>query len=187
MDMKKTEATKTADPAAPEDLAPEDPAPADGLLAGLDADDDADETDLAALDEMDSRPPSGVGSAVLALSGAGLAVAALTGTWVSRVLSERQTLIGQIDSADATTSAAKISALYGDAWHVTALTNGAFAAVALLLGLFVLVRPAFGAPGRILPVWVRAAAGSAVVLSLLGLLVAVLMYTDVFTPLPTAP
>ncbi|MGW1767840.1 hypothetical protein ACWCQL_27805 [Streptomyces sp. NPDC002073] len=168
-----------------DDVTADETAPAEDLLVTLDADDD--DTDEHTPDELDSRPPSGVAAAAASVTAAGLGVIALSGSWVSRVFSERQTLIGQIESATANSSAEKISALYGDAWHATALVNGGFAVLALLTGLFVLARPAFGTPGRTLPLWVRAASWAAVVLGAFGVLLSVLMYTDILAPLPTAP
>ncbi|MBW5485201.1 hypothetical protein [Streptomyces bambusae] len=138
------------------------------------------------LDLVEEERPTGVRSAASAVVAAGLGLVALSGTWVSRVLAERQTLIGQIESVTATSTEAKIEALYGNAWHLTALVNGIFSALALLLAVLVLLRPAFGEPGRVHPTWVRAVAWAAVALGALGVLVFGLMYLDVLTPLPTA-
>ncbi|RSS60980.1 hypothetical protein [Streptomyces sp. WAC06614] len=137
-------------------------------------------------DEPVEETPTGVGSAASATVAAGLGLVALSGTWFSRVLAERETLLGQIQSVTATSTQAKIEALYGNAWHMTALVNGLVSALALLLAVFVLLRPAFGAPGRVHPTWVKAVAWSGVALGVLGLLVFGLMYLDVLAPLPTA-
>ncbi|MFG2619299.1 hypothetical protein ACGFXC_16990 [Streptomyces sp. NPDC048507] len=145
-----------------------------------DADEDVEDADPAA------AQGSGVGSAASAIVAAGLGLVALSGSWVSRVIAERQTLIGQIESANATTAKEKIAALYGDAWHMTALVNGVLATLALLIAVFVLARPAFGAPGRVLPVWVRSVSWAAVALGIIGVLVFGLMYFDLLVALPTA-
>ncbi|MFD8983473.1 hypothetical protein [Streptomyces sp. NPDC059564] len=149
--------------------------------AESDEDFDQDETDLEAVAEG-----SGVGSAASAIVAAALGLVALSGSWVSRVIAERQTLIGQIESANATTAKEKIAALYGDAWHMTALVNGVLSTLALLVAVFVLARPAFGAPGRVLPVWVRSVSWAAVALGVIGVLVFGLMYFDVLVAMPTA-
>ncbi|MFI8103697.1 hypothetical protein [Streptomyces sp. NPDC086023] len=162
--------------------------PDEDLLDALDDDGPADEELLPADPDAEAATPyTGAGAGAAAVVAAGLGVSALTGTWVSRVAAERQTLIGQIESQTAASTAEKISALYGDAWHLTALVNGVFAVLALLVGAAVLLRPAFGVPGRALPAWVRAVSWGAVGLGGLGLLIAVLMYFDVLAPLPTAP
>ncbi|MFG2711913.1 hypothetical protein ACGFX2_15315 [Streptomyces goshikiensis] len=180
-DTTKAEAdVSTADTEAPAeaatDLTGEAAAPDD--LDGFD--------DLDGLDEPQDQIVGGVGAAASAIVAAGLGLLALSGTWVSRVIAERQTLIGQIESVNATTTEAKIDALYGDAWHLTALVNGVLSTLALLLAVFVLARPAFGAPGRVLPVWIRSVAWAAVALGALGVLLFGFMYFDLLLPLPKA-
>jgi hypothetical protein len=169
-------ATATATAEAKPKPEPEEP---EGL--GEELDDEPDE-------ELDEEPerPTGVGSAASAIVAAGLGLVALSGSWVSRVAAERQTLIGRIESVNATTTEAKIAALYGDAWHMTALVNGVLSTLALLVAVFVLARPAFGAPGRVLPVWVRSVSWAAVALGVIGVLVFGLMYFDLLVALPTA-
>ncbi|UQX03128.1 hypothetical protein [Streptomyces sp. RerS4] len=158
-------------------------APADATDGDEATDGDDDFDDLT-----DEAPAQGsdVGSGAAAIVAAGLGLVALSGTWVSRVIAERQTLIGQIESVSATTAKEKIAALYGDAWHMTALVNGVVATVALLIAAFVLARPAFGAPGRVLPTWVRAVSWAGVALGLIGVLLFGFMYFDLLVPLPTA-
>ncbi|MGW1636673.1 hypothetical protein [Streptomyces lavendulae] len=183
-----TAATTATDGAAPADGATEPaaeaetPAETEAAAAG-DADEEFDED---AADREDSGHGSGVGAAATSVVAAGLGLVALSGSWVSRVIAERQTLIGQIESVNATTAKEKIAALYGDAWHMTALVNGVLSTLALLLAVFVLARPAFGTPGRVLPVWVRSVSWAAVALGVLGVLVFGLMYFDLLVALPTA-
>ncbi|WP_030159116.1 hypothetical protein [Streptomyces sp. NRRL S-244] len=199
--------TKTADPTAPEaDTAePQATEAAEAAEAKADLKDapaaettetaEATEADLSdedledelhdELDEPEQRS-EGVGAAASAVVAAGLGLVALSGSWVSRVIAERQTLVGQIESVNAATTEAKIEALYGDAWHMTALVNGVLSTLALLLAVFVLARPAFGAPGRTLPTWVRAVSWAAVALGALGVLLFGLMYFDILAPLPKA-
>ncbi|ATZ24306.1 hypothetical protein ACFZBM_05100 [Streptomyces lavendulae] len=171
-----------AEPAVEAAAATETPAAAEAGAAG---DEDA-EFDEDAADGEDSGHGSGVGAAATSIVAAGLGLVALSGSWVSRVIAERQTLIGQIESVNATTAKEKIAALYGDAWHMTALVNGVLSTLALLLAAFVLARPAFGTPGRVLPVWVRSVSWAAVALGVLGVLVFGLMYFDLLVALPTA-
>ncbi|MEV6577813.1 hypothetical protein AB0M92_06550 [Streptomyces sp. NPDC051582] len=193
--------TKTADPAAPEadtaepkateakadlkDAPAAESAEAAGAPEADLTDEDLDDELHDELDETEKRP-EGVGAAASAVVAAGLGLVALSGSWVSRVIAERQTLVGQIESVNAATTEAKIEALYGDAWHLTALVNGVLSTLALLLAVFVLARPAFGAPGRTLPTWVRAVSWAAVALGALGVLLFGLMYFDILAPLPKA-
>ncbi|MFZ3500554.1 hypothetical protein ACODT5_46305 [Streptomyces sp. 5.8] len=188
--------TKTPAPTAPEADSPADlkkvatdettaPAAAateevQGEELATDLDDEFDELDAAA----DEQQSSGVASGASAIVAAGLGLVALSGSWTSRVIGERETLKGQISSATATTTEAKIEALYGNAWHMTALFNGVLSTVALLIAVFVLARPAFGAPGRTLPAWVRSVAWAAVVVAAIGVVAFAFMYV---LALPTAP
>ncbi|MFE4636358.1 hypothetical protein ACFRJ1_23665 [Streptomyces sp. NPDC056773] len=194
--------TKTPAPTAPEADSPADlkkaatdettaPAAAD-TAATEQAPAEADEFDeLGELDELeaaaDEEQDSGVASGASAIVAAGLGLIALSGSWTSRVIGERETLKGQISSADATSTADKIEALYGNAWHMTALVNGVLSTIALLLAVFVLARPAFGAPGRTLPAWVRSVSWAAVVLAVVGIIAFVFMYLLALPTAPTAP
>ncbi|KJY47041.1 hypothetical protein VR46_05760 [Streptomyces sp. NRRL S-444] len=193
--------TKTADPTAPEaDTAEPQAAKATEAAEAKAELKDAPAADAAGAalcdeeledgfqDELDAteKASDGVGAGASAVVAAGLGLVALSGSWVSRVIAERQTLVGQIESVNAATTEAKIQALYGDAWHMTALVNGVLSTLALLLAVFVLARPAFGAPGRTLPTWVRAVSWAAVALGALGVLLFGLMYFDILAPLPKA-
>ncbi|MEV7842579.1 hypothetical protein AB0O50_01245 [Streptomyces cyaneofuscatus] len=129
----------------------------------------------------------GVGAGATAVVSAALGIVALTGAWSGRVAAERETLMGQIQTAGGSSAAQQISEIYGDAWHTTALVNGVFAVLALLVGAFVLARPAFGAPAtRPQPAWIRAVALAGVALGTLGVLISAGMYFDLFLSLPVA-
>ncbi|MFF6905449.1 hypothetical protein ACFY9Q_05870 [Streptomyces sp. NPDC012389] len=153
--------------------------------------DDAEAFDEAEDDDLEPDPFTearhGVGAGATAVVSAALGIVALTGAWSGRVAAERETLMGQIQTAGGSSAAQQISEIYGDAWHTTALVNGLFAVLALLVGVFVLVRPAFGAPAtRPQPAWIRAVALAGVALGTLGVLISVGMYFDLFLSLPVA-
>ncbi|MFB7587221.1 hypothetical protein [Streptomyces sp. NPDC056169] len=149
--------------------------------AAQDALDEADEADDADDDEVPAEVSAGtgVGAGGAAVVSAALGAVALTGTWTAKVVSERETLIGQIHSQSGT-PAQQISEIYGDAWHSTALVNGVFALLALVTAVLVLV---LVRPER--PAWVRAVALAGAVLGGLGLLLSVGTYFDLFLSLPT--
>ncbi|WP_374546897.1 hypothetical protein [Streptomyces sp. DH7] len=171
------DATGTPSDAADSGTAPDD-------LAGQSADEDDD--DALEPDPFDEAR-HGVGAGAAAVVSAALGVVALTGAWTGRVAAERETLIGQIQTSGGGSAAQQISEIYGDAWHTTALVNGVFAVLALFVGVFVLVRPAFGTPSeRPQPTWVRAVALAGVALGVLGVLISAGMYFDLFVSLPTA-
>ncbi|WTJ47655.1 hypothetical protein OH786_25465 [Streptomyces atratus] len=146
---------------------------------------EAEDLEPDGLDDSDKQS-SGLGAAAAAVAAAGLGVVALTGSWTGKVAAERETLIGQIKTSAGGSAAQQISEIYGDAWHSTALVNGLFALLALLVGVFALVRPAFGAPSADpQPGWVRAVATAGIALGVLGLVISAAMYFDLIVPLPT--
>ncbi|MFI6083475.1 hypothetical protein ACIBBB_21250 [Streptomyces sp. NPDC051217] len=155
--------------------------------AGADGDgttaDDGGDGDLLD-DELDGEytpPPSGgLAAASAALISVLLSLVGLIGTWSGKVISERETLVGQIDLGQTGTAEQQISEIYGDAWHAIALTNGIFAVLALIVGLV-----ALGLPQR--KSWVRPFAVAGISLAALGLLIAIGMYFDVFVSLPEPP
>lgn len=173
-----------ADSAAEEELSAEE-------SAELEAELDAEEARAAA-------SSAGVGSGAGAIVAAGLGLVALTGGWTSRVLAERETLISQLTLSKSSDPAAQIDGLYGNGWHTTALVNGGFALLAVLVGVGVLVALSVGASstasasasGSVVaarPVWIRAVAWGGVILGIIGLLISAGMYFDLFAAMPTPP
>ncbi|WP_275462825.1 hypothetical protein [Streptomyces noursei] len=142
--------------------------------AESDADADADADDATPEEPAAAGAAAGAGAVVAA----GLGLASVTGTWLSTLLAERQTLLGQIklQSGKATD---QIAAVYGAPWHTTALVNGVFAVLAMLVAAVVLT-------GR-RPAWVRAVAWGGLVLGLLGLVISAGMYLDLFASMPSLP
>ncbi|MEE1808649.1 hypothetical protein PUR32_21310 [Streptomyces sp. BE133] len=165
-------------PGSAQDLDP------DAALKGSDDDSDFTDPDF----DASGKESSGLASAAAAVAAAGLGVVALSGSWTGKIAAERETLIGQIKtSSGGGTAAQQISEIYGDAWHSTALVNGLFALLALLVGVYALVRPAFGAPSpHPQPGWVRAVATAGIALGVLGLVISIGMYFDLIVALPTA-
>ncbi|MFE7757031.1 hypothetical protein [Streptomyces sp. NPDC057418] len=176
-----------ADESAVADLTktePTDDAP-DDAVGPADAEDDDPEPDPYAEAEAAASGSAGTGAA--AVVAAALGVISLSGAWTGRVAAERETLIGQIKTSGGGSAARQISEIYADAWHTTALVNGLFALLALLAGVLVLVRPAFGPPaGSPQPGWIRSVALAGIALGVLGVLISVGMYFDLIVGLPTA-
>ncbi|MEU9862205.1 hypothetical protein AB0D99_15160 [Streptomyces sp. NPDC047971] len=178
-----TEAEKTAEAERTAE-AGGDPVAADAaeerdVVDEQDAADDLDDLDERAGADRVPAAPTGVTAGAAAVVSAALGLAALSGTWVGKVGSERETLMGQI-KAQGGTAAQQISEIYGDAWHTTALVNGLFSLLALITATVVLTRPRR-------PVWVRAVAVAGAVLGGIGLFLSTGMYFDLFLSLPTAP
>ncbi|MFE1863150.1 hypothetical protein [Streptomyces anandii] len=130
--------------------------------------------------------PFGVGQGAGALVSAALGLVSLSGSWIGTVAGAREQLVGQLRTSTSASVATQIKEVYGDAWHTTALWGGLFALAALVVGVVVLARPAFGAPGRAQAPWIKSAAWAGVVLGVVGLLLAVLKYTDALLGLPSA-
>ncbi|MCW8379286.1 hypothetical protein [Streptomyces justiciae] len=162
--------------------------PTDDDTTAADAVTDETDEDLEALDGAagdDSEGPTGVGQGAAAVVSAALGLVSLTGGWIATVASARETLVGQLQTSSTASVAKQVKEVYGDAWHTTALWGGLFALAALLVGVFVLARPAFGAPGKPQAVWIKSVSWAGVALGVIGLLLAVLKYTDVLLGLPS--
>ncbi|MFG2951159.1 hypothetical protein [Streptomyces adustus] len=147
---------------------------------------DADEVEVEAVDVPRQDGPSGVGQGAAAVVSAAFGLVSLTGSWVSTVAAARETLMGQLKTSSSASVATQIKEIYGDAWQATALWGGVFALAALIVGVVVLVRPAFGAPGKPQAPWIKSVAWAGVSLGVVGLLLAVLKYTDILLGLPPA-
>lgn len=193
--------TKTPAPNAPEaDTTPADLVKADTPQAAEAAEADAAEAgpeltdadlDGAELDELDddqaeNQEPSHVGSAASAIVAAGLAVVALSGSWVAGIVSERASIAARLELTQGADANAQIAAQFVDPWHSTAMVNGVFSALALIIATFVLSLPAFSTPERILPTWVRSVSWAGIGLGALGVLLFVLMYFDLLLAIPKA-
>ncbi|MGW3663277.1 hypothetical protein [Streptomyces sp. NPDC005141] len=128
---------------------------------------------------------TGVGQGAAAVVSAGLGVVSLTGSWVATVAAARETLVGQLQTSSNASVATQVKEVYGDAWATTALIGGLFALAALIVGVVVLVRPAFGAPGKPQAAWVKSVAWAGVSLGVIGLVLAVAKYSDIILGLPS--
>ncbi|OSZ57327.1 hypothetical protein OQI_27860 [Streptomyces pharetrae CZA14] len=177
---------KAAEEAVTEETTGVDGTSAD-VTSGEAAEGDIADGDTAPADTVVTEAgPSGAGQGAGAVVAAALGVVSLTGSWVGTVASARESLIGQLETSSSSSVAAMVEAGYGDAWRAGALWAGLFALAALIAGVVVLARPAFGAPGRPQAPWIKSVAWAGVSLGVIGLLLAVLKYTDVLLGLPSA-
>ncbi|MFI0714200.1 hypothetical protein ACH4SK_26790 [Streptomyces inhibens] len=154
----------------------------DGNDGDLDAESaDAEDEDEDEDGDGDAAPvgtATGIAAGAGAVVAAGLGLASVTGTWLGTLMAERQALLGQIklQSRQATD---QISAVYGTPWHTTALVNGVFALLAVIVAAVVLSRPR--------ATWVRAVAWGGLALGVLGILISAGMYLDLFASMPSIP
>ncbi|MFF4590099.1 hypothetical protein [Streptomyces sp. NPDC001388] len=128
---------------------------------------------------------TGVGQGAGAVVSAVLGLVSLSGSWIGTIAGARQTLVGQLGTASNASVAQQIQAVYGDAWQTTALWAGLFALAALVTGVVVLARPAFGNPAQPQAPWIKSVSWAGVTLGVIGLLLAVLKYTDALLGLPS--
>ncbi|MFJ8824603.1 hypothetical protein ACIREE_22820 [Streptomyces sp. NPDC102467] len=159
----------------------------DGLHGDADddaTDDDAAYEELLAKEEAAAARPAGAGQGAGAIVSVALGIVALSGSWLGTVASARESLIGQLNTTQTASVATQVSEVYGDSWHAAALVGGIFSLIALIIGAVVLVRPAFGAPGKAQAIWIKSTAWAGVSLAVLGLLLAVAKYSDLLLSLP---
>ncbi|QES56809.1 hypothetical protein DEJ51_23665 [Streptomyces venezuelae] len=160
-------------------------AEADSAVTGEVADTDLGDEAFAE-DPAEDEEPSQVGSAAFAIIAAGLGAIALSGSWVAGIVSERASLNARLELTQAADANAQIAAQFADPWHTTAMVNGIFSALALIIAIFVLALPAFSSPERTLPTWVRSVSWAGIGLGALGVLLFVLMYFDLLLAIPKA-
>ncbi|QFR00509.1 hypothetical protein F9278_34900 [Streptomyces phaeolivaceus] len=163
-----------------------------GDAAEADGSGDLGDSDEA--EEFDEEfPPAaakatpGVGQGAAGIVSVVLGLVSLTGGWVGTVASARAEITGQIEMQAATnaTVATQLQAVYGDAWQANALWGGIFALVGLIVGVAVLVRPAFGDPDQVQTPWIKSVAWAGVSVGFIGLVLAALKYSDILLALPS--
>lgn len=165
--------------------------------AATEAGDSAEADDTEGSDEAgdfdEEFPPAaakaspGVGQGAAGIVSVVLGLVSLTGGWVGTVASAREEITGQIEMQAATnaTVATQLQAVYGDAWQASALWGGIFALVGLIVGVAVLVRPAFGDPNQVQAPWIKSVAWAGVSVGFIGLVLAALKYSDLLLALPS--
>lgn len=160
---------------------------ADGATAGVEtAEGHTAGEEAVHAPEPEGGVASGVGQGAGAVVSAALGLVSLSGGWIGTVAGAREQLVGQLRTSSTAGVATQIKEVYGDSWHTTALWAGLFALAALITGVVVLARPAFGAPGRPQAAWTKSVAWAGVSLGVIGLLLAVLKYSDALLGLPSA-
>ncbi|WP_459738720.1 hypothetical protein [Streptomyces sp. E-15] len=192
-EARKDDETTTAGPDDAGERAPrertaedaEDPKDPKDLKDPRDAEDAEDDEAGDAAEGAVGKVPSGVGQGAGAVVSAALGLVSLSGGWIGTVASAREQLVGQLRTSTSASVGTQIKEVYGDAWHTTALWAGLFALAALVTGVVVLVRPAFGVPGRPQAAWIKSVAWAGVSLGAIGLLLAVLKYSDALLALPS--
>ncbi|PIM66470.1 hypothetical protein CTU88_43660 [Streptomyces sp. JV178] len=180
------------------DVTKQDPA-AQAEAEERDADlDETDETgeavesgqagDSGAADEelppVAAKAQPGVGQGAAGIVAVVLGLVSLTGSWVGTVAQARNQMFGQLETAQNADVGTMLQQYYGDSWNANALVSGIFALIAMLVGVAVLVRPAFGDPDQVQAPWIKSAAWAGVSVGFIGLVLAALKYSDILLGLP---
>ncbi|MET9849950.1 hypothetical protein ACFZC6_19360 [Streptomyces ossamyceticus] len=138
----------------------------------------------AELPAATAKAQPGVGQGAAGIVAVVLGLVSLTGSWVGTVAQARNQMFGQLETAQNADVATMLQQYYGDSWNANALVSGIFALIAMLVGVAVLVRPAFGDPDQVQAPWIKSAAWAGVSVGFIGLVLAALKYSDILLGLP---
>jgi hypothetical protein len=146
--------------------------------------------DLTEIDNDDSGGNGVLGTGALSgglgFAGLALAIVSLTTNWTSGVVVSHGQYSEELHAPSSGLTTQQELNLYANGWHTQGWWALVFAAAAVLFGAGALllprVLPSGGAPG-----WAKAAATSAIIVGLIGALLAVLTVVGVFGGHLTAP
>jgi hypothetical protein len=146
--------------------------------------------DLTEIDDDDpdekSVPGTGAVSGGFGFAGLALAVVSLTTNWTSGVVVSHGQYSQEVNAPSSGMTAQQQLNMYANGWHTQGWWALDFAIAAVLSGAGALLLPAIlrrgGAPG-----WAKAAATGAIIVGLVGVLLAVLTITGVFGGHLTVP
>ena len=146
--------------------------------------------DLAEIDDDDPGgdgvPGTGVVSGGFGFAGLALAVVSLTTNWTSGVVVSHAQYTDEVNAPSSGLTAQQQLNIAAAGWHTQGWWALVFAAVAVLSGAGALLLPKILRSGSS-PGWARAAATGAIIVGLVGALLAVLTITGVFGGHLTAP
>jgi uncharacterized membrane protein len=129
---------------------------------------------------------TGTVSGGFGFAGLALAIVSLTTSWTSGVVVSHNQYGAEIKAPSSGLTAQQQLNMYASGWHTQGWWALVFAAAAVLFGAGALLSPRIllnrGTPG-----WAKAAATSAIIVGLVGVLLAVLTITGVFGGHLTAP
>jgi hypothetical protein len=144
--------------------------------------------DLIETDD-DSRGDGVLGSGAVSggfgFAGLALAVVSLTTNWTSAVVVSHAQYSAEMNAPSSGLTAQQALNMYADGWHTQGWWALVFAAAAVLFGAGALLLPRIRS-GRT-PGWAKAAATGAIIVGLVGALLAVLTVTGVFAGHLVAP
>jgi hypothetical protein len=152
----------------------------DDFAAELETDDL--EEDLIEINDDDSRGhgvlSTGAVSGGFGFAGLALAVVSLTTNWTSGVVVSHAQYSQEMNAPSSGPTVQQELNMYASGWHTQGWWALAFAAVAVVFGAGALLLPRIRGGGT--PGWAKAAATGAIIVGLVGALLAVLTVTGVF-------
>jgi len=152
----------------------------------IDEDDsDEDDSDEDGSDE-DGVAGTGAVSGGVGFAGLALAIVSLTTNWTSGVVISHGQYTAEMNAPSSGQSVQQELNMYASGWHTQGWWALAFAAAAVLFGAGAVLLPRYLRRGDS-PGWARAAATSAIIVGLVGALLAVLTVAGVFGGHLTAP
>jgi hypothetical protein len=168
-------------------VAVDSPDEQDDFAAELENDDLPEE--LTEIDDDDSGGhgvlSTGAVSGGFGFAGLALAVVSLTTNWTSGVVVSHGQYSAEMNAPSSGMTAQQELNLYASAWHTQAWWALVFAVAAVLFGAGALLLPRIRSGGT--PGWAKAAATGAIIVGLVGALLAVLTVIGVFGGHLTAP
>jgi hypothetical protein len=139
-------------------------------------------------DDLDEQgvPASGAVSGGFGFAGLALAVVSLTTNWTSGVVVSHGQYSQEVNAPSSGMTAQQQLNMYANGWHTQGWWALVFAAAAVLSGAGALLLPRVLSRGGT-PGWAKAAATGAIIVGLVGVLLAVLTITGVFGGHLTVP
>jgi hypothetical protein len=133
----------------------------------------------------DGVPDTGAVSGGFGFAGLALAVVSLTTNWTSSVVVSHAQYSAEMNAPSSGLTAQQALNMYADGWHTQGWWALVFAAAAVLFGAGALLVPRIR--GGRTPGWAKAAATGAIIVGVVGALLAVLTITGVFAGHLVAP
>ena len=150
---------------------------------------DDDPEELTEIDDDDSGRDSvldtGAVSGGFGFAGLALAIVSLTTNWTSGIVVSHSQYSAEMNAPSSGLTVQQELNLYANGWHTQGWWALVFAAAALLFGAGALLVPRIRRSGT--PGWAKAAATGAIVVGLVGALLAVLTLVGVFAGHLSAP
>src|ERR1700733_11187393 len=160
----------------------------DDFAAELEIDDLSD--DLTEIDDDDSGGHGVLGTGALSggfgFAGLALAIVSLTTNWTSGVVVSHGEYSTEVGAPSTGLTAQQSLNMYANGWHTQGWWALVFAAAAVLFGAGALLLPGIRRSGTT-PGWAKAAATGAIIVGLVGAVLAVLTIVGVFGGHLTAP